>query len=68
MMRLFICETASISDVKSDVDVNLQNEIKAMILENSKVTQKQMVDVLEVSYRKIQQSMADMSMNGKLGG
>lgn len=55
-----------ITDVKSDVDVNLRNKIKAMLIENPKVTQKQMVDKLDVSYRKIQQNMADMSVNGEI--
>lgn len=53
-----------ISDV--NVDVNLRNKIKAEIDKNCKVTQRQLVDMLGVSFRQIQQNMADMVSRGEI--
>lgn len=57
-----------ISDVNTDVnvDVNLRNKIKVEIDKNCKVTQRQLVDMLGVSFRQIQQNMADMVSGGEI--
>lgn len=57
-----------IADVKNDVnvDVNLWNEIKEAIRHNPKVTQRQLVNKLGVSFRKIQRNMTEMVDCGEI--
>lgn len=55
-------ESIDISDVNNDV--NLWSQIKEAINENSKVTQRELVDKLGVSFRQIQQNMAEMVSAG----
>ena len=57
-------ENIDISDVKSDV--NLWNQIKKAIGENPKVTQRELVSKLGVSFRQIQQNMAEMVSVGEI--
>lgn len=57
-------ENIDISDVKSDV--NLWNQIKKAIEENPKVTQRELVSKLGVSFRQIQQNMAEMVSVGEI--
>ena len=57
-------ESIDISDVKSDV--NLWNQIKEAIGENPKVTQRELVSKLGVSFRQIQQNMAEMVSVGEI--
>lgn len=57
-------ENIDISDVKSDV--NLWNQIKKAIGENPKVTQRELVSKLGVSFRQIQQNMAEMVSDGEI--
>lgn len=57
-------ETIDISDVNSDV--NLWSQIKEAINENPKVTQRELVDKLGVSFRQIQQNMAEMVSAGEI--
>lgn len=53
-----------ISDVNSDV--NLWSQIKEAINENPKVTQRELVGKLGVSFRQIQQNMAEMVSAGEI--
>lgn len=53
-----------ISDVNSDV--NLWSQIKESIKENPKVTQRELVGKLGVSFRRIQQNMAEMVSAGEI--
>lgn len=57
-----------IDDVKNDVnvDVNLWSEIKEAIRHNPKVTQRQLVNKLGVSFRKIQKNMTEMVDCGEI--
>lgn len=57
-----------IGDVKNDVnvDVNLWREIKEAIRHNPKVTQRQLVNKLGVSFRKIQKNMKEMVDCGEI--
>lgn len=57
-----------IGDVKNDVnvDVNLWSEIKEAIRHNPKVTQRQLVNKLGVSFRKIQKNMTEMVDCGEI--
>lgn len=57
-----------IGDVKNDVnvDVNLWREIKEAIRHNPKVTQRQLVNKLGVSFRKIQKNMTEMVDCGEI--
>lgn len=57
-------ENIDISDVNSDV--NLRSQIKEAINENPKVTQRELVDKLGVSFRQIQQNMAEMISAGEI--
>lgn len=57
-------EKIDISDV--NLDVNLWNQIKEAINENPKVTQRELVNKLGVSFRKIQQNMAEMVNAGEI--
>lgn len=57
-------ENIDISDVKSDV--NVWNQIKEAIDENPKVTQRELVSKLDVSFRQIQQNMAEMISAGEI--
>lgn len=57
-------ENIDISDVKSDV--NVWNQIKEAIEENPKVTQRELVSKLGVSFRQIQQNMAEMISAGEI--
>lgn len=57
-------ENIDISDVKSDV--NVWNQIKEAIDENPKVTQRELVSKLGVSFRQIQQNMAEMISAGEI--
>lgn len=56
-------EKIGISDVNNDV--NLWSQIKEAINENPKVTQRELVDKLGVSFRQIQQNMAEVVCVGK---
>lgn len=47
-------------------DVNLWNQIKEAIKENPKVTQRELVGKLGVSFRQIQQNMAEMISAGEI--
>ena len=53
-----------ITDVKTDV--KLKNEIKVAINENPKVTQRELVVKLGVSFRQIQQNMAALVRDGEI--
>lgn len=68
MPNLNYGEAFGISDVNSDVnnDVNLKNQIKGAIKENPKITQRQMVVKLGVSFRQIQQNMAELVCDGEI--
>ena len=57
-----------INDVNSDVnsDVNLWSQITEAINENPKVTQRELVGTLGVSFRQIQQNMAEMVSAGEI--
>lgn len=57
-------ENIDISDVNSDV--NIWSQIKEAINENSKVTQRELVGKLGVSFRQIQQNMAEMVSTGEI--
>lgn len=57
-------ENIDISDVNSDV--NLWSQIKETINENPKVTQRELVGKLGVSFRQIQQNMAEMVSAGEI--
>ena len=57
-------ENIGISDVNSDV--NLWSQIKEAINENPKVTQRELVGKLGVSFRQIQQNMAEMVSTGEI--
>jgi len=57
-------ENFDISDVNSDV--NLWSQIKESIKENPKVTQRELVGKLGVSFRQIQQNMAEMVCAGEI--
>lgn len=57
-------ENIDISDVNSDV--NLWSQIKEAINENPKVTQRELVGKLGVSFRQIQQNMAEMVSTGEI--
>lgn len=57
-------ESIDISDVNNDV--NLWSQIKEAINENPKVTQRELVDKLGVSFRQIQQNMAEMISAGEI--
>lgn len=57
-------ENIDISDVNSDV--NLWSQIKEAIKENPKVTQRELVGKLGVSFRQIQQNMAEMMSAGEI--
>ncbi len=57
-------ENFDISDVNSDV--NLWSQIKESIKENPKVTQRELVGKLGVSFRQIQQNMAEMVSAGEI--
>lgn len=57
-------EKIDISDVNSDV--NLRSQIKEAIKENPKVTQRELVGKLGVSFRQIQQNMAEMVCAGEI--
>ena len=57
-------ENIDISDVNSDV--NLWSQIKEAINENPKVTQRELVGKLGVSFRQIQQNMAEMVSAGEI--
>lgn len=57
-------ESIDISDVNNDV--NLWSQIKEAINENPKVTQRELVDKLGVSFRQIQQNMAEMISTGEI--
>ena len=57
-------ENIDISDVNSDV--NLWSQIKEVINENPKVTQRELVGKLGVSFRQIQQNMAEMVSTGEI--
>lgn len=57
-------ENIDISDVNSDV--NLWSQIKEAINENPKVTQRELVGKLRVSFRQIQQNMAEMVSAGEI--
>ena len=57
-------ENIDISDVNSDV--NLWSQIKEAIKENPKVTQRELVSKLGVSFRQIQQNMAEMISAGEI--
>ncbi len=57
-------ENIDISDVNSDV--NLWSQIKEAINENPKVTQRELVSKLGVSFRQIQQNMAEMISAGEI--
>ena len=59
-------ESIDITDVNSDVNVDVKQKIKEAILEDSKVTQRELVVKLGVSYRQIQQNMAEMVSGGEL--
>ena len=52
--------------VNSDVNVDVKQKIKEAILEDSKVTQRELVVKLGVSYRQIQQNMAEMVSGGEI--
>ena len=57
-------ENIDISDVNSDV--NLWSQIKEAINENPRVTQRELVGKLGVSFRQIQQNMAEMVSAGEI--
>lgn len=57
-------EKIDISDVNNDV--NLWRQIKKEISENPKVTQRELVSKLGVSFRQIQQNMAEMISTGEI--
>lgn len=57
-------ENIDINDVNSDV--NLWSQIKEAINENPKVTQRELVGKLGVSFRQIQQNMAEMVSAGEI--
>lgn len=57
-------ENIDITDVNSAV--NLWSQIKEVIKENPKVTQKEFVNKLGVSFRQIQQNMAETVGAGEL--
>ena len=57
-------ENIDISDVNSDV--NLWSQIKEAINENPKVTQRELVGKFGVSFRQIQQNMAEMVSTGEI--
>ena len=57
-------ENIDISDVNSDV--NLWSQIKETIEKNPKVTQRELVSKLGVSFRQIQQNMAKMIGAGEI--
>ena len=59
-------ESIDITDVNSDVNVDVKQKIKEAILEDSKVTQRELVVKLGVSYRQIQQNMAEMVSGGEI--
>lgn len=50
----------------TDVNVDVKQKIKIAIVENSKVTQRELVVKLGVSYRQIQQNMAEMVSDGEI--
>ena len=56
----FGLESIDITDVNSDVNVDVKQKIKVAIVENSKVTQRELVVKLGISYRQIQQNMAEI--------
>ena len=68
MPNLNYGEAFDISDVNNDVnnDVNLKKQIKVAIKENSKITQRQLVVKLGVSFRQIQQHMAELVCDGEI--
>lgn len=57
-------EKIDISDVNSDV--NLRSQIREAIKENPKVTQRELVGKLGVSFRQVQQNMAEMVSAGEI--
>lgn len=57
-------EMIDISDVNNDV--NLWSQIKKEINENPKVTQRELVGKLGVSFRQIQENMAEMISVGEI--
>ncbi len=59
-------ESIDITDVNSDVNVDVKQKIKEAVLEDSKVTQRELVVKLGVSYRQIQQNMAEMVSDGEI--